>query len=558
MQQAKALAILKSGKNVFLTGSAGTGKTYVLNQYITYLKERKVKVAVTASTGIAATHMNGMTIHSWSGIGVKEFITAGNLASMNSKKYLKDHLEKVKVLIIDEISMLHKNQINAVDVVLRYFKKNEDPFGGIQIVLCGDFFQLPPIGHQGETSKDKFAFMAEAWVKAKLSVCYLTEQYRQSDNDLNLILNEIRSGDISKKSYDTLKKASANILTGDVEPTKLYTHNYDVDRVNAQHLSQLSGTPRKFKAKTSGNKKLIETLKNSVLAGEELVFKIGAKVMFVKNDKEHRYVNGSLGKILGFNDQGFPSVKLLNGKTITTEIENWAIMDDNGKTLASYKQVPLRLAWAITVHKCQGMTLDAAEIDLSKTFETGQGYVALSRLKKLENLQLIGLNEMALKVDALANKADTRFQELANDADNEFKLDELELIAKTFMRDIGGLVDKKEITKHKNRVKEKERGKMSTYETTLIYLKQHVSLEEIAEARGLSTGTIAGHLIKIRKDHPEENLNFYKPKAAVLKKVKTVYDEQPKSAPVSLNAIYSKLGGQVSYNDIKLAIAFIA
>jgi ATP-dependent exoDNAse (exonuclease V) alpha subunit len=557
MQQEKALAILKSGKNVFLTGSAGTGKTYVLNQYIDYLKERKVKVAVTASTGIAATHMNGMTIHSWSGIGVKEFITSGNLASMNSKKYLKEHLEKVKVLIVDEISMLHKNQINAVDVVLRYFKKNEAAFGGIQIVVCGDFFQLPPIGNQGEAAKDKFAFMSEAWVKAKLSVCYLTEQYRQSDNDLNLILNEIRTGDISKKSYDTLKKASTNKLADDVEPTKLYTHNYDVDRVNAQHLSQLSGTPKKFKAKTSGNKKLIETLKNSVLAGEELVFKIGAKVMFVKNDKEHRYVNGSLGKILGFTDKGFPSVKLLNGKTITTEIENWAIIDDNGKTLASYNQVPLRLAWAITVHKCQGMTLDAAEIDLSKTFETGQGYVALSRLKKLENLQLLGLNEMALRVDPLANKADGRFQELSSDSDNEFTMDELDLIGKTFIRDVGGLIDKKEITKHKNRVKEKESSKMSTYEVTLIHLKQSVSLKEIAETRGLSVGTIAGHLIKIRKDHPDENLNFYKPKAAILKKVKSAYDEQPKSAPISLNAIYGKLVGSVTYDDIKLAVAFI-
>ena len=557
MQQEKALAILKSGKNAFLTGSAGTGKTYVLNQYIDYLKERKVKVAVTASTGIAATHMNGMTIHSWAGIGVKEFITQGNLRSMSSKKYLKDHLEKVKVLIIDEISMLHKNQINAVDVVLRYFKKNEAPFGGIQIVVCGDFFQLPPVGHQGETSKDKFAFMSEAWVKAKLNICYLTEQYRQSDNDLNLILNEIRTGSISNKSYETLQKASENNLESEKERTKLYTHNYDVDRVNAQHLSQLSGTPKKFKAKTSGNKKLVATLKNSVLAGEELVFKIGAKVMFVKNDKEHRYVNGSLGKVLGFTDKGFPSVKLLNGKTITTEVENWAIMDDNGKTLASYNQVPLRLAWAITVHKCQGMTLDAAEVDLSKTFETGQGYVALSRLKKLENLQLLGLNEMALRVDNLAHKADQRFQELSEDADNEFVLDELELIAKTFLRDIGGLIDKKEITKHKNRVKEKERSKLSTYEVTLIHLKQSVSLKDIAEARGLSVGTIAGHLIKIRKDHPDENLNFYKPKAAVLKKVKAAYDEQPKSAPISLNAIYSKLGGKVSYDDIKLAVAFL-
>jgi len=557
MQQEKALAILKSGKNAFLTGSAGTGKTYVLNQYISYLKERKMAVAVTASTGIAATHMNGMTIHSWAGIGVKEFITQGNLVSMKSKKYLKTHLEKVKVLIIDEISMLHLNQLNAVDVVLRYFKEGHLPFGGIQIVLCGDFFQLPPIGSQGETSKEKFAFMSEAWVKANLSVCYLTEQYRQSDNDLNLILNEIRTGQISKKSYATLKKANENTLEAEVEPTKLYTHNYDVDRINAEHLSKLSGAPKNFKAKTSGNKKLVETLKKSVLAGENLAFKIGAKVMFVKNDKEKRYVNGSMGTVLGFNDEGVPSVKLLDGKTIFAEKENWSIIDDNGKTLASYNQIPLRLAWAITVHKCQGMTLDAAEIDLSKTFEMGQGYVALSRLKKLENLELKGLNEMALRVDGLAHKADLRFQELSNDADNEFKLEELELIAKTFLRDNGGLIDKKDITKHKNKLKEKERGKLSTYEVTLMHLKQKVSLKEIAEARGLTTGTVAGHLIKIIKDNPNEDLNYYKPKNAILKKVKATYDEQPKSTPISLNAIYGKLGGKVSYDDIKLAVAFI-
>ena len=557
MQQEKALAILQSGKNTFLTGSAGTGKTFVLNQYISYLKERKITVAVTASTGIAATHMNGMTIHSWSGIGVKEFVSQADLVNMRSKKYLKTHLEKVTVLIIDEVSMLHLNQLNAVDAVLRYFQDPLHPFGGVQIVLCGDFFQLPPIGSQGETSKEKFAFMSEAWSMAGMSVCYLTEQYRQSDNDLNLILNEIRTGRISEKSYHKLQGATKNSLKAAEEPTKLYTHNTDVDRINAEQLAKLPGVTKSFKAKTSGNKKLIETLKKSVLAGENLAFKIGAKVMFVKNDKEKRYVNGSLGTVIGFSDAGVPSVKLLDGRTIFAEKEDWSIADDSGKTLANYNQIPLRLAWAITVHKCQGMTLDAAEIDLSKTFEMGQGYVALSRLKKLESLKLKGLNEMALQVDGLAHKADLRFQELSEDADNAFKLEELELLAKKFLRDNGGLIDKKEITKNKKKLKEKAQGKQSTFEVTLMHLKQQKSLKEIAEIRGLTLGTISGHLIKIRKDHPEEELTYYKPKSTLLKKVKVVYDKQPKNAPISLNVIYSKLGGSVSYDDIKLALAFI-
>lgn len=557
MQQEKALAILKSGKNTFLTGSAGTGKTYVLNQYIAYLKERKMTVAITASTGIAATHMNGMTIHSWAGIGVKESISQKDLVNMRSKKYLKTHLEKATVLIIDEISMLHRNQLDAIDTVLRYFKDPLLPFGGVQLVLCGDFFQLPPIGNQGETSKEKFAFMSEAWLKADLSVCYLTEQYRQSDNDLNLILNEIRAGKISENSIFKLQDASKNKLDNQVEPTKLYTHNYDVDQVNAKHLAKLNGKSRSFKAKTSGNKKLIETLKKSVLAGEELIFKIGAKVMFVKNDKDKRYVNGSLGTVIGFNEDGDPSVKLLDGRTVFAEKVDWSVIDDGGKTLANYNQIPLRLAWAITVHKCQGMTLDAAEIDLSKTFEMGQGYVALSRLKKLKNLELKGLNEVALQVDRLALKADLRFQELSLDADNAFNLSELELLAKTFLRDNGGLIDKKEITKHKNKLKKKSGDKHPTTEVTLVYLRQQVSLKKIAELRGLTLGTVSGHLIKIRKDHPHEDLSFYKPKITIIKKVKAAYDLEQKGTPISLNSVYKKLKGSVSYDDIKLALAFI-
>lgn len=557
MLQEKALAILKSGKNAFLTGSAGTGKTYVLNQYINYLKERKVKVATTASTGIAATHMNGMTIHSWAGIGVKEHLTQGNLASMKSKKYLKDHLEKVKVLIIDEISMLHKNQLNAVDIVLQYFKNNNEPFGGIQVVLCGDFFQLPPIGKHGETSRDKFSFMSEAWVKSNLAVCYLTEQYRQSDNNLNIILNEIRRGNVSEYSYRQLKLAAENKLNADKEPTKLFTHNYDVDRINREYLETLSGTTKKFKATTKGNKKLIETLKNSVLASEQLELKIGAKVMFVKNNLEKGYVNGSLGMVLGFNDKGLPSVKLTNGKVITTEHENWMIMDDNGKTLANYNQIPLRLAWAITIHKCQGMTLDEAEIDLSKTFEKGQGYVALSRLKKLESLQLIGLNQTALEVDPLAHKADIRFQEISENIDHDFTLQELDAIAPLFIKKCGGLSNPLEIKKNQQKIKEKKAGKISTYATTLIHLKTKKPLEEIAELRGLSRGTIAGHLIKICKDFPDEDLSFYRPSEDIMQQVKKVYDQQPKGVAISLNAIFKGLNSQVSYDDIKLAIAFL-
>ncbi len=556
MQQEKALAILKSGKNVFLTGSAGTGKTYVLNEYIKYLRARKVPVAVTASTGIAATHMNGMTIHSWSGIGVKEHLTQGNLASMKAKKYLKKNLGKAEILIIDEISMLHKNQLNLVDRVLRYFKDNQDPFGGIQVVLSGDFFQLPPIGKYGEKSRDKFSFMSDAWVNANFNVCYLTEQYRQSDTSLNHILNEIRSGKVSQHNLQVLKEATKHTLNKEI-PTKLFTHNIDVDKINTEYLVELEGRTKTFKASSKGNIKLIDTLKNSVLASENLQLKIGAKVMFVKNNSEKGFVNGTLGKVTGFNEEGHPKVKLSDKRIITVEKEEWSIQDDHNKVLASFSQFPLRLAWAITVHKCQGMTLDEAEIDLSKTFERGQGYVALSRLKRIENLQLKGFNEMALKVDQLAHKADIRFQELSNELDQKYTIDELNKMAPPFIRSCGGTTNVKDIKKNQIKIKEKKSTKQSTYDLTLSYLQQQKSIEKIAEERGVTPSTISNHIIRIRKDYPKEDLSFYKPKNTLFKKVKNVYELQPKDKPISSKAIFSSLNGKVSYEDIKLCIAFI-
>ena len=205
MKQETALKLLKAGENVFLTGSAGAGKTYTLNQYIRYLKSRKVPVAITASTGIAATHMNGMTIHTWAGIGIKETLSDDDLKRLKERKYLKEHLENAQVLIIDEISMLHAKQLNLVNQVLKYFKENECAFGGIQVIVAGDFFQLPPVSKKDEKNRDKFCFMSEAWVEAKFRVCYLTEQHRQGEDPLNEILNAIRHQQINQNHLNILK-----------------------------------------------------------------------------------------------------------------------------------------------------------------------------------------------------------------------------------------------------------------------------------------------------------------------------------------------------------------
>lgn len=443
MTQEKALEFLKSGRNVFLTGSAGTGKTYVLNQFIQHLKDAKMEVAVTASTGIAATHLQGVTIHSWSGLGIKQKITERELGYLKKQKAVRDKFNKTKVLIIDEISMLHKDQLNAIHHVLSYCMDTNKAFGGMQLVLCGDFFQLPPIGEYGERSRDKFAFMGEGWQIADFVICYLTEQYRQSANRLNTILEEIRSGVVSKDAIADLQKASNTQFEAGIEPTKLYTHNRDVDFINNQHLADLPGKSRFFRAQTKGEKALTDILKRSVLTQDDMAVRVGAKVMFVKNNPDKDFINGTLGEVIDYTSLGFPLVKTLDGNKITATTEEWTITNENGQTLASYIQIPLRLAWAITVHKSQGMTLDAAELDLSKTFERGQGYVALSRLRSLERLRLLGFNRTALEVDPLALKADKRFKELSILNDEKFNSEELKEEAKAFIRKSGGRVLKK-------------------------------------------------------------------------------------------------------------------
>ena len=560
MNQEQALAILKSGDNVFLTGSAGAGKTYVLNQYIQYLKARKIPVSITASTGIAATHLQGTTIHAWSGIGIKDTLNSRQLKELKDKKYLKKHIEKTKVLIIDEISMLHRRQFDLVNEVLQYFRENDKPFGGIQVVLCGDFFQLPPIGSSGEINRDKFCFMSQSWLNASLSICYLTDQYRQTDGELNNILNEIRSGIVTDRSISILSNSKESI---DIEePTKLYTHNLDVDRINSTQIAAIKGRKKSFKAKIKGNLKLAESIKRSIMAPESLTLKKDAKVMFVKNNYEKGYLNGSLGTIINYNDDGNPVVRLNNGYEITAEPEDWRIEDETGKLLVSYVQVPLRLAWAITVHKSQGMTLDGAVMDLSKTFEKGQGYVALSRVKGLEGLQLIGFNQTALEVDGLALKADRRFQELSTEIEHIFEQDVLEIKARNFVKKSGGISDKDEIKENKKSLEKGEKvTKKSTYLVTKQLIDKGNSLEDIVIQRGLTLGTVSTHLIKIRELYPKTDLSRFKPDTKTLNKVKNARNKLLKEVGpgerISLKPIFDLLKGEVSYDQIKMSLVFL-
>lgn len=553
MKQVQALDILKAGRNVYLTGSAGSGKTHILREYISHLKHRAVPMGITASTGIAATHFGGVTIHSWSGIGIKDWLSDADIDLLVQKEYLWKRFDRTKVLIVDEVSMLAPDMFDSFERLCRAMKQVDAPFGGMQVVLSGDFFQLPPITRG--SSRIEFINNSNAWRQGDFRICYLEEQHRQKGGSLEGILNELRGGHVSKKSREILMSRRDATLSGDIEPTRLYTHNRDVDALNDAELEKLSGKAYEYEMRTHGKSNIVASLVKGILAPEVLTLKEEAVVMFIKNNFEAGYVNGTLGVVEKF-ENNLPLVRTFSGDLIEVYPEEWTI-EENEKVIAKAEQIPLRLAWAITVHKSQGMSLDAAEIDLSQSFVPGQGYVALSRLRTLEGLVLHGINDMALAVNDEVLHLDTKLRSdslkwekvIARFSDSE--MGEMHC---SFIEKCGGTNDEEEISKNIKKGAEELTEKVSTYEQTRTLVEQGLSVKDIAAARGMTIGTIIAHLEKLQKLGVGVDISHLKPKATDLKKIQKAFatSKDGKLAPV-----HRKLKGAYTYDELRLARLFL-
>jgi ATP-dependent DNA helicase PIF1 len=488
MTQAEALAILKTGANAYLTGEPGSGKTHTINAFVAWLRACGVEPSITAATGIAATHVGGITLHSWSGIQVSESLSPADIDRIASKEHIAKRIQKAKVLIIEEISMLSAATFEMADKVCREVRRVDKPFGGLTVILVGDFFQLPPVSRNREA---EFAYTSSVWKELNPLVLYLTEQYRQDDTDFLDILSAIRRGEVEELHYEQLMQRREALAEKSTDMPRLFSHNADVDRINAEELAKLPSNAKKFRMSSKGKDALVEGLKRGCLSPETLELKEGAAVMFTKNSMMGKFVNGTLGSVTGWDAAGLPIVETKDGLTFTVEPLDWNL-EEQGKVLASITQIPLRLAYAMTVHKSQGMSMDAAVMDLGKAFEYGQGYVALSRVRRLSGVYLTGLNQRALEVhpQILEKDKDLRAASLA--AQHAFaEMPESEIIAmqKKCIKALGGAWLEGKI-KHA----QKENALPGRLAETLQAVRDGKTLKNAAKARGLTIGTVVTHL----------------------------------------------------------------
>ncbi len=552
MLQQEALTILQSGRNVFLTGEPGAGKSYTVNSYVAYLRSHGIDVAVTASTGIAATHIGGLTIHSWSGIGIKQSVSEYDLRELSARDKLVRRLKTTKVLIIDEISMLDGRMLTGVEKICRHLRGSMLPFGGLQIVFVGDFFQLPPVNRDGDGTM--FAFDSRAWKEADPTVCYLHEQHRQEDAEFLSILSAIRTNSITNAHKETLISRQSGMQEG---ITKLFSHNADVDRINLTELRKLPGSSTVFVAKHKGAKPMVESLFRGCLSPEKLELRIGAKVMFTKNDPEHAFVNGTVGIVTMFQKgSNWPIVKTLSGRLIVAEPVEWQMLAD-GTLLASISQIPLRLAWAITVHKSQGMSLDAAYIDLSRAFAYGQGYVALSRVRTLSGLHIGGINVRALEVDPTVLERDQSFRESSQSATDQIAsltkeaIDEA--LNKFIVRSNGKLEASALMAFGQPAEKEPKMTKPTRWQKTLEVAIAASTIEEAVKKLGKTIGTLLTHLEGLHVIKPlnaERIRHLFPGDGRALAEIHIAFAVlgTEKTTP-----IYNRLKGKYRYETIRIA-----
>ena len=432
-EQQEIFECFKNGENLFITGPAGSGKTFLIRTLYEWCNENNKSIQVCALTGCAAVLLQtkAKTIHSWAGIGLANGETINIIQNVANNIYKKKNWSNTIILIIDEISMMSSKLLSILDCIAKKVRKNNRPFGGMQIVFSGDFYQLPPISSKNNTEQTQFCFENPIWDDLFDKEYHLSQIFRQSNKIYTKILNQIREGHLSKQAYAILQSRLLACPEQLLKPTKILPRRAQVNFINTNEMNSLNSQQKIYTMTIATTEDFtiterqigildkipqqqinweIEYLKNSIMCDQEIILKIGAQVMCIINidtESDNPIVNGSCGIIIGFDLNEYPIVQFRNNFIRTMTLHIWESEQIKG---IGIKQIPLILSWAISIHHAQGTTLDIAEIDIGNgIFECGQSYVALSRVKELEGLYLTGFNPQKIKVHPKVKEYYQRF-----------------------------------------------------------------------------------------------------------------------------------------------------
>jgi ATP-dependent exoDNAse (exonuclease V) alpha subunit len=404
-EQKVALEILQSGENVFVTGGAGSGKSYLIRHFMRELSAKEFPIL--ASTGAAAVLLGGRTFHSFFGLGIMEGGPEATLQRALNDARITRRLKEVEGIIIDEISMIPAAALSIAEELARHARESSLPWGGLRVIVVGDFAQLPPVTRSGPRD---WAFLSRTWQKSGFQVVELVHNQRTWDRTFLDVLSEVRKGFVSENVREFLE---AHVREHDEtdEGLRLFPRRDQAEIFNQKKLDQIPETEVRIPSIYLGEEKFVTALrKNSPLPGE-LVIKVGCKVMFLQNDPQKRWVNGTRGTVVEIADDKI-IVEKDSWRHVTVEKTQFALQNADGNVVASVINFPLTLAYATTIHKSQGATLDEIWVDLSRLWEPGQAYVALSRLRNGEGLKLLGWNARSFITDPQVTKFYSELQAL--------------------------------------------------------------------------------------------------------------------------------------------------
>lgn len=393
--QADALTALGGSENIFLTGAAGSGKSFLVRHFLSTQDSKRFPVL--ASTGAAAVLVGGRTFHSFFGLGILEGGVEATVEKAAKNRLVVKRVKEAQGFILDEVSMLSGPTLRAAEIICRRVRANDAPWGGLRVIMVGDFAQLPPI-ERGSPSRRPWAFLDPVWGWSALTMKYLRTQTRCRDEEFMRILNRVREGVVDSEVRDYLDSKVVPPMPS-FNGTRLFPRRDETERFNLMKLAELPGENKTFESIFSGAERSVEQLRKSAPIPDILQLKDDALVMLRQNDPQGRWVNGSTGRVQRIGSSTLAIRLLTTGRIIEIEKATFALLDADGDPIASVTNFPVSLAWATTIHKSQGSTLDRLMVNLKNLWEPGQAYVALSRVSTGHELCIESWSASSIKVD---------------------------------------------------------------------------------------------------------------------------------------------------------------